>query len=503
MASDQVTRRTLLGASAALAAATVAGCNSPDTSPPTQRRRLTIGASLEPGTLDPTISASAAIAQLLLYNVYETLVRLDNDGHLKPLLAQRWDVSNDRTTYTFSLERGASFASGAPVDAAAVVKSLERMRASTVASVKRQLEVVDTVRVGQGGTVEVHLKRPSHTWLYSMASTPGIVIDPAATDLATRPMGSGPFGYASWAKGDRIMLTKNPRYWGTPARFDEATFRYYTEPNAMVAAMLAGDLDIVSNLQSPQTVSQFGDTGRYTVLEGTTTSEVILGFNHLHPILGIVKVRQAINHAINRRALVDTIWAGRGLLIGSMGSPTEPFYVDLAQTYPYDPAKARQLLAEVGVSNLSLRLRVPTLPYATASARFISSQLAEVGITAAVEELDFSGRWLPEVFTKGDYDMTIVAHAEPFDIGNWADPEYYWHYRNPAFATLLAQADQGSQAEYLAKMKEAAQMLATEAVADFLFLLPNLVVTRSTISGVSPNAASLSFDLTTIASSSR
>ena len=166
MASDQVTRRTLLGASAALAAATVAGCNSPDTSPPTQRRRLTIGASLEPGTLDPTISASAAIAQLLLYNVYETLVRLDNDGHLKPLLAQRWDVSNDRTTYTFSLERGASFASGAPVDAAAVVKSLERMRASTVASVKRQLEVVDTVRVGPSEATQPYLALLDglHSW---------------------------------------------------------------------------------------------------------------------------------------------------------------------------------------------------------------------------------------------------------------------------------------------------------------------------------------------------
>ena len=118
-----------------------------------------------------------------------------------------------------------------------------------------------------------------------------------------------------------------------------------------------------------------------------------------------------------------------------------------------------------------------------------------------MEELDFSGRWLPEVYTKGDYDMTIVAHAEPFDISNWADPEYYWHYSNPTFSTLLAQADMGTQEEYVAKMRQAAQVLATDAAAVFLFLMPNLVVTKSTISGVSANAATLSFDLTTIASS--
>ncbi len=501
MASDRVTRRTLLSASAAVAALSVAGCNSPASSPPSERRVLKVGATLEPPTLDPTVSAAASISQVLLYNVYETLIRMDSEGRLRPLLAQRWDVSDDLTRYTFTLHAGAAFASGAPVDAAAVVASLERMRASTVGSVRRQHEVVADVRAVDSGTVEVQLKRPSHSWLYSMASTAGIVIDPAVTDMATRPMGSGPFAYASWAKSDRIVLTRNTAYWGTPPRFDEAVFRYYAEANAMVAAMLAGDLDVVSNLQSPQTVSQFSDTSRYTVLEGTTTAEVVLGLNHLHPLLSNIKVRQAINHAIDQQALIKTVWAGRGRPIGSMGSPTEPFYQDLSGTYPYDPAKAKQLLAEAGTPSLSLRLRVPTTPYATAAARFVSSQLAQVGITAPVEELDFSGRWLPEVYTKGDYDMTIVAHAEPFDISNWADPEYYWHYSNPTFSTLLAQADMGTQEEYVAKMRQAAQVLATDAAAVFLFLMPNLVVTKSTISGVSANAATLSFDLTTVASS--
>lgn len=499
MGLDRISRRILLGGTAALAVASATACNAPQTPAPA-RKTLSVGATLEPPTLDPTVSAAASIPQLLLYNVYETLVKIDGEGNLKPLLAQRWDVSEDRMTYTFTLDRAAHFASQTPVDAKAVVASIEKMRASTVASVKRQLAVVDSVSEGEGGTVVVRLTRPSNSWLYSMASTPGLIIDPATTDLATQPMGSGPFAVSGWAKGDSITLHKNTHYWGTPGRFDEVTFRYFLESNAMVASMLAGDLDIISNLQTPQTTSQFSDTSRYTVVDGTTTGEVVMGFNHASPALKNIKLRQAINHAIDRRALIDTVWAGKGTLIGSMASPTEPYYEDLTGLYPYDPAKARALLAESGNPTPTLRLRVPVAPYATAAARFVAGQLAQVGINAQVEELDFAGRWLPEVFTKGDYDMTIVAHVEPLDLVAWADPTYYWHYDNPAFAALTAEADRATPEEYVTKMKQAARMLAEDAAACFLFLLPNLVVTKSTITGVAENATTLSFDLTTIAS---
>ena len=497
MVSGRISRRALLGGTAAIAISSAAcsGTSTPSATPKT----LSVGATLEPPTLDPTMSDAASIPQLLLYNVYETLVKLDSDGNIKPLLAVRWDVSSDHTSYTFTLQQGAKFASGTPVDAAAVVAGIQRMRTSASATIKSQLAPIAEVSAQDSSTVVVTLSQPSNAWLYSMTSTAGMIVDPATTDMATKPMGSGPFAFSTWTKGDSITLAKNTKYWGTPGRFDTVTFRYYVDPNAMITAMLSGDLDIISNLQAPQSLSQFADTTKYTVVEGTTTGKVTMGFNHSNPALAQLKVRQAICYAIDRKALLNTVWAGHGQLIGSHAAPTEPYYEDLSNTYPFDPAKAKALLAEAGVANLALRLRVPVTKYATDSATFVQSQLKDVGITVTIEQLDFS-RWLTEVFTNGDYDMTIVAHVEPRDLVKWADPKYYWHYNNPQLQALVKEADAGSSDDYERLMKQASELLAGDAAADWLFLLPNLVVTTSAVTGVGQNATSLSFDLTTIAS---
>ena len=469
--------------------------STPSTNPTT----LTIGVTLEPGTLDLTTSDAASIPQLLLYNVYETMVKMDSDGKIQPLLATSYDLSADGKTYTFHLDQNATFASGTPVDANAVVTSLNTLRHGTSQVLQSQTAVVSDITAIDDHTVQVNLSEPSNFWLYAMTSTPGIILDPVITDLATAPMGSGPYAFDTWVKGDRITLKKNDAYWGTnKANFDQVAFRYIPDPNAMVAAMLSGDLDIVGEMTSPDSLPQFSDTSRFTVSEGTTNGEIVLGFNHDRPSLQNLLVRQAICYGIDRQGLVDTVWGGKGTLIGSMVVPTDPYYQDLSNTYPYDPGKAKDLLAQAGVSNLTLALRVPITPYAPPAATFIASQLADIGITVNVEELDFSSRWLPEVFLGGDYDMTIVAHVEARDIVNFARPDYYWHYNNPAFQDLITKADEASPAEFITDMQQAAKMLADDAAADWLFVFPNLIVAKKGITGIAQNTTSLSFDVTTI-----
>ena len=161
---------------------------------------------------------------------------------------------------------------------------------------------------------------------------------------------------------------------------------------------------------------------------------------------------------------------------------------------------AKALLKEAGYAQgLTLRLRVPTFPYAQKSAQFVASALRDVGVTVKVEELDFT-RWLKEVYGDGDYDMTIVAHVEARDLGNFALPNYYWHYGDPKFAALYNAADQAkTEAESITLMKEALRYLADDAAAIWLFALPNLVIAKSTITGLPKNATTLSFDLSTIA----
>jgi len=494
----KVSRFALIASLTALLVAALSGCSG-TAAPGGGPKTLTVGFTLEPDTLDLTTSSAASIPQLLLYNVYETLVRMDATGAIKPLLATDYTVSSDGKRYTFDLDPKATFASGTPVDAAAVVAGINRMRQATSATIKTQMSVIADVAAVNPTTVVVTLSQPSNFWLFNMTTTAGIIVDPAITDLATQPMGSGPYELETWTKGDSITLKKNPAYWGAPGRFDQVVFRYMADPNAMVSAMLSGGLDIAAELTSPDSLTRFADTSKYTVIQGTTNGEVTLGFNFDRQPLRSLQVRQAICHAIDRQALLDSVWGGKGALIGSMVAPTDPYYQDLSGTYPYDPAKARQLLAAAGyATGLTLDLKVPITPYATPAARVVASDLEAVGITVKVTELDFSGQWLPDVFLGGDYDLTIVDHAEPRDIVNFADPTYYWHYNNPEFADLIGQADAAPYDQFITDMRQAAQMLADDAAADWLFLFPNLVVARAGISGIPDNAITPSFDLTTI-----
>lgn len=505
--SLELNRRHLLGLTGAAAAVPLlAGCLDNDLpgQTPEGSRQLSVGASDEPQVLDPIANAQAAIPQVLLYNVYETLVKVDNTGALRPLVASAWTISADRLTYRFTLHDTATFASGTALDAAAVVASMEFLRAanSPNAEVARAMGQIASVTAEGGHTVVVTLKAPSLLWLYDMSSTAGIIIDPAGYQtMAAAPMGSGPYAFDSHQRGTSITLKRNERYWGTPQRIDTIIWRYFTDPNAMNSAMLAGDLDVMSNLAAPQALAQFTND-RFTVLEGFSTGEVVLGFNHTNAALAKKQVRQAINHAIDRQGLVDTVWGGKGQMIGSMVPPSDPWYEDLSGTYPFDPQKAKQLLAEAGhATGLTLNLRVPTLPYGPGAATVIKSQLADVGITVTVEEIDFT-RWINEVFLGAQYDMTIVAHVEARDIVAWANKDFYWKYDNPDFQRLIAEADVADEAAGHDLMKQAAKILADDAAADFLFLLPSLVVSKSSVSGLGNNAPSLSFDLTSVATRS-
>ncbi|MFP5416386.1 MAG: ABC transporter substrate-binding protein, partial [Actinomycetes bacterium] len=336
--SSRTRRRGPLAATCALLVALVlTACTGGQTSPmptaaPPAPKTLVIGATAEPTSLDPTADAAAAGSQAMLYNVYETLVKVDGEGQLKPLLAQAWDVSEDRLTYRFVLNPASKFADGTPVTAEAVAANITRIQTMPVAAkLKTAMAAVASARAVDAGTLEVTLSRPSVNWLFEMASTAGIVINPAGFDAArTATAGSGPLTVDSWTPGDSIVMKKNTSYWGTPARFDEVTFRYFRDPNAMNASMLSGQLDIISNLQAPDALSQFADPARFQVLEGTTNGEVVLGINNGgptsegvpagngNPALRDPQVRKALTMAIDKQALVDTTWFGKGVVIGSM-----------------------------------------------------------------------------------------------------------------------------------------------------------------------------------------
>ncbi|MEE3918369.1 ABC transporter substrate-binding protein [Micromonospora sp. BRA006-A] len=213
-------------------------------------------------SLDLTAEAGAAIPQVLLYNVYEGLVRQNaGTGEVEPLLASEWKVSDDGTKYSFKLRDGVTFHDGQKLTAQDVVWSFKRVTAEgSTNPFKSQMTVVKTVEAPDASTVDVTLSRPSQSWLFDVAGRVGVVLKENATDLGTKPNGTGPFKFDKWNRGDSITLVRNDGYWGEKAKVGTAVFRYITDANALNNAMLSGQLDIVANIQAPQLLEVFKAT---------------------------------------------------------------------------------------------------------------------------------------------------------------------------------------------------------------------------------------------------
>lgn len=460
---------------------------------------MAIGFVLEPTTLDFTQTAGAPITQALLLNVYETLVKQDQDGKIVPLLAESWTVSDDRLTYDFKLRSGVKFTSGADFTAADAVFSINRVKTDWKPGVKVAMDVVSSATAVSPTELQVVLSRPSTSWLFNMTTAVGAMFsETGIADLANTPVGTGPYAFKSWTRGDSIVMERNEAYWGTPPSVKTMTLKYFADPNAMNSALLTGGIQLMSTVQTPEALSQFDDTSKYQVIEGTTTGEVVMGMNNRTGPLADLRVRQAISYALDRKAILDTAWSGYGSLIGTQEAPSDPWFVPVDK-YPYDPQKAKDLLAEAGQSNLTLRLTLPPVPYATAAAPIVISQLAAVGITVQDSNVDFPG-WISNVYTNHDFDLTIINHVEPRDaVTLFGSPDYYFGYDNPTVRDLFTKADQElTDAAANTDYQQALDQVAADAPAVWLWSFPNLLVADVNVKGIVQNQISAAFELATI-----
>lgn len=460
-----------------------------------------VGLVAEPASLDFTTTSGAAIPQVLMDNIYETLVTID-EGDIAPGLAESWEVSEDRTTYTFTLQEGVTFSNGADFTAEDAQFSLERVSSEEWTNgLKAKLDVVESVEAPDDTTLVVTLERPSNQFLYNLTTLVGAMFDTGSVDnLAEEAIGTGPYTFTGWDRGSMITLERNEDYRGDAPYFQTVEMRYFRDGNALNNAMLTDAIDVVSTLQAPESIAEF-EGGAYQVVEGTTNGEVVLSMNQQEGRpLADLQLRQAVRHAIDHQALMDTCWAGKGTLIGSMAPPTDPWYEDRTGDYPFDLERAQELIAEAGAEGAELRLRIPTLPYAVSCGTVVQSMLQDAGLQVTVDELQFPSAWLETVFTNKDYDMSIVAHVEGRDMAAvFGNPDYYTTYGTDEVRELFEAADSGTEEEQNSKMQEAARLISEDAAADFLFLLPNLMVADPDITGLPENMLAESFPLADLA----
>lgn len=455
-----------------------------------QPTEVRIGVALEPPTLDPTAGAAEAIDIVVYQNVFEGLTRIDETGTVQPGLAESWTISEDGLTYTFKLHDGVTFHDGTAFDAEDVKFTFDRILADGSVNAHPEFYApITAVTVIDPLTVEFKLDRKIGRFLFDLGRGDAVIVAPeSAENNANEPIGTGPFAFVQWDKGSRVILEAYGPYWGEPVHLTKASYVFIGDTATMTNALLAGDVDGTNNFAT-DALAVFEGNPQFNVLVGTTEGETILATNNKKPPFDNLKVRQAIAHALDRQAIIDGTTNGYGVAIGAPFAPHNPYYVDLTATYPYDPEAAKALLAEAGLADgFSATLKLPPVAYARTSGQIIASQLAAIGIKVELINVEWA-QWLEDVYTNKDFDLSIVSHVEPFDIGNYANPDYYFGYDNPQFQSLIEKlngtTDEAARKELAI---EAQTILAKDAVNGYLFELAQTGVWNAKLEGMWQNA---------------
>src|SRR3984957_14276041 len=454
---------------------------------PVPGQRVIIGTQLEPPILDPTANPAAAISEMLYGNVYEGLVQFAADGSVLPSLALSWDVSGDGLTYVFHLKGGVRFHDGSAFDAAAAKFSLDRMIAPGSLNPQRsRLRAIRTVEAVDPLTLKLLLTQRSGGLLQSLAFGSAVMVSPqSAANDAVQPIGTGPFRFLRWRRGDSVTLERNPDFNGVPAVMEQVTFKFIADPTAAFAALMAGDVDAFANYPAPESFAQFAADPRFAVFTGTTEMETVLGLNERNAPLSDVRVRRAISYALDRHAIIDGAMFGYGTPIGSHFPPRNPAYLDLTGMYAHDVTKAKELMVAAGYPHgLSMTLKLPPPSYARRSGEIVASQLAQIGIRVRIENLEWA-QWLDQVYARHDFDMSIVGHAEPLDYDIYARDDYYFGYSNPEFKALIAALDDSVEPSRRTDLLQQIQRkLSLDAGNGFLFQYPRLDIWNAHLHGI-------------------
>jgi peptide/nickel transport system substrate-binding protein len=447
---------------------------------------LVVGQIAEPQSLDPQ-HVSAVNDFRILMNVYDGLVRYkDGTLEVEPALATDWSISEDGLEYTFNLREGVSFHDGSPLDAEAVVFSFERMidedhpHHTGTFPLSFYFSAVETVEAVDDMTVKFTLNEPFAPFLSNLAYPAGLIVSKAAVeehgeDFDRNPSGTGAFRFVEWQSNTRVVVERNDDYWDGAPELEAVIFRPITDANTRVASMLSGEIDVMVEVP-PDNVATFADSSEFEVHEQAGPHLWFLILNAKEGPFTDVRVRQAVNYAVNKESLVNDVLQGTATVAAG---PTPPAfnwaYNEDLEPYPYDPERARELLAEAGIDEgTELTFYVTEGgsgmldPVSMGTA--IQADLQAVGLDVNIETYEWN-TFLSEVNAglEGKADMAEMAWMtnSPDTLPYLALRTAAWpeeggfnsgYYSNPEVDELLAEArtstDQEERAELYKRMQE-------------------------------------------------
>jgi len=466
--------------------------NNGKTGEPIKGGEITIGIAQDlDDSLDPHQTVAAGTREVL-FNIFEGLVKPNSDGEMIPAVAEKYTLSEDGTTYTFTLREGVKFHNGQTVTAEDVVYSINRCAAVPEGQEKplvAAFSAVKSVEALDEKTVAVTIAQRDLEFISYMTAA---IIPADYENQDTAPVGTGPFRFVSRTPQQDFVMERFEDYWGAPAWLDKVTYKICENADALVMNLNGGSIDLCAHLTSAQ-ASQLNQN--FQVLEGTMNLVQAIYLNNQAKPFDNQLVRQALCYAIDRQGIMDMVADGHGTAVGSSIYPafTKYFLPELVDKYPHDVAKAKELLAQAGYPDgFDMTISVPNnyQPHMD-TAEVVAEQLREAGINVTIQPVEWS-TWLDTIYNGRQFQATVVgvdaanmtarAMLERFtsDYG-----KNFINYNNPAYDALFQKAinaqDEAGQTDLYKQMET---MLADTAANVYIQDLCDLVAMRQDLGGL-------------------
>jgi peptide/nickel transport system substrate-binding protein len=460
-----------------------------DSSGATHANEITVGIAQDlDDSLDP-YQMSAAGTREVMFNVFEGLVKPNSDGDYVCAVASDYEVSEDGLTYTFVLRDGVVFHNGEICTTDDVLYSFETCAATSVTSaLVTALSAITDISV-DGNNIIITLEDATPSFLSYVSS---VYIVPSDYDQqTTAPVGTGPFRFVSRSVQENFVIERNEDYYGQGASLDRVTYKIYEDNNALFTALNSGALDLVAHMTSDQVNNL---SNGYTILEGTMNLVQALYLNNAVEPFDNELVRQALCYAVDVDAMMELTADGHGTKLGSSMYPafTKYFDEELAERYPHDVEKAKELLKEAGYENgFSFTITVPSnyQPHVD-TAVVLVEQLKEVGIDAQIVQVEWA-TWLSDVYANRDFEATVCGFdASTLNasalLNRWVSDngKNMINYNNPEYDQVFAQAQASTDdAEQTALYKQCLEILSDTAANVYLQDLADFVAINPAVEG--------------------
>lgn len=412
---------------------------------------LRIGRDQDSNTLDPIYTIENADIWVL-NNMNAKLVEVNDDmSGVRPDLAESWEIADDKKTYTFHLRDGLKFSDGSALTASDVKFSLERLRDEEASVLRSMFEVITEIETPDEQTVVIKLDHPSAPFLsalavFSASIVPEDVVDERGEDFGSNPVGAGAFRFVEWERGDEIVLERNPHYYvdGQP-KLDRVVWEVESNDNTRILKLQAGEIDAAIFIPFSR-VEELRENQDINVHLDPSSREDHLLINHENAPLDNVDVRRAIYHAINRQAIIDAVLFGHGTVATSFVPEGQMFHNPDTPKYEYDPDKARNLLDEAGVEDVTLDLVIASgNDTQEQTAVVVQDMLGKVGIDVNVVKEEPGQTW--DTIVQGNFDLSMnywtndildPDQKATFSVYGRNDAKsYYTRYLNPEVADLV------------------------------------------------------------------